>query len=254
MRNIKFIIYNYENMIEKIDLVDEKDSLRKKVIKIVNDYVDNTPEEDLKPYFRTLPDNHPFEITIEKNLVHKGYSSYFYLTEDEQIIFMTYYESLEKDWTIIEFENLINNGYITGDLDTIYVSIPSGLGGGWHPEYVVTILTTVSKIILPLLGTYSLNKIKKKIFMRKMKKVAKRWVEKHGVRGAKQIREFIDRKGEWQIERLKKSLNIDEEIAVLFLSSLGYELKGNKWEKSYSENAIEKRKKWEEYSEKNYLY
>lgn len=254
MKKIKFIIYSYENSIEKTKLIDENESLREQVIEIVNEYVNNTPEEDIKPYFHKLREDFPLEITLEEAVLHQSYSSHFYVTENKKIVFMTFYESLEKDWTIFEFENLISSGYMEGDTNTVYVSIPSGLGGGWGPDYNLTILTTVSKMILPFLGKHFFKKMNNILFMHKMKKVAKIWVEKHGVRGAKQIREFIDRKGEWQTEKLKCALDIDEETAVLLLISLGYELKQNYWKKSYSSRAIENRKKWEEYSEKNYLY
>lgn len=254
MKNIKFIIYSDKNSIEKTKLVDEQESLRKQVIGIVNEYVNSTPKEDIKPYFRTLDDGFPLQITLEESLLHQAYSSNFYVTKNKKIVFMTFYESLEKDWTISEFENIIKDGYMEGNTDTVYVAIPSGLGSGPEPDYYITILTTVSKMILPFLGKHCYKKIKKKFFMHKMKRVAKIWVEKHGVRGAKQIREFINRKGEWKTEKLKVALDIDEETAVLFLTSLGYELKGNIWKISYSESAIDHRKKWEEYSEKNYLY
>lgn len=254
MKKVKFIIYSYENSIEKTKLIDENESLREQIIEIVNGYVSNTPEEDIKPYFHKLREDFPLEITLEEAVLHQSYSSHFYVTENKKIVFMTFYESLGKDWTISEFQTLISSGYMEGNTNTIYVSIPSGLGGGWEPDYNLTILTTVSKMILPFLGKHFFKKIKKIFFMRKMKRVAKIWVEKHGVRGAKQIREFIDRKGEWQTEKLKDALDIDEETAVLFLTSLGYELKQDLWKKSYSDSAIEFRKKWEEYSEKNYLY
>lgn len=90
--------------------------------------------------------------------------------------------------------------------------------------------------------------------MRKMKKIAKHWIEYQWVRGAKQIRIFIDNNGEWRTEELKKCLDIDEEVATNLLISLGYELEGNTWHKSYSDKAINNRKRWEEYSEHNYIY
>ena len=254
MKNVKFIIYSFESSIEKTKLIDENESLREQVIEIVNEYVDNTPEEDIKPYFHRLSKDFPLEITLEEAVLNQSYSSHFYLTENKKIVFMTFYESLQKDWTISEFENLINGGYLEGNTNTVYVAIPSGLGGGWETDYKIIILKTISKIILPVLGKSLFKTIKKRLFMRKMKRVAKIWVEKHGVRGAKPIREYIDRKGKWQTEKLKDILEIDEETAVFFLTSLGYELKGNFWKKSYSDSAIEHRKKWEEYSEKNYLY
>ncbi|AYG01459.1 hypothetical protein [Lactococcus allomyrinae] len=256
MKKVKIVIVLFANSpkgsFEKEELVDEKDSLRSVAIKLNNEYVSNIPEEEREGYQRILSSTNPLGITVEKESPYNG--TFFYFNDEEEVMFMTLYEFLERDTTIFEIENLISKGYLNGTSDIIYVYVPNGLGSGPELDYVKILLSTFSKVVLPVVGGFFAKKIKKIIFMKKMKKRAKYWVENRGVRGAKQIRAFIDIKGEWLTEDLKKCLAIDEEIATTLLKSLGYELSGDIWYKSYSEEAIINRKRWEEYSEHNYMY
>lgn len=250
MKTVKFIISNVEEYIEKDKIVEEAESLRKVIISINNEYVNNTPIEVRKKYFTILQENHPLDISVNKEFN----GIYFFINKEEQVVFLTLYEHLERDTTISELENLISKGYLNGTTDTVYVKLPQGLGSGQTPDYLSIILTSVSKLVIPVVGGIFTKKIKQFLFMRKMKKIAKHWIEYQGVRGAKQIRIFIDNNGEWRTEELKKCLDIDEEVATNLLISLGYELEGNTWHKSYSDKAINNRKRWEEYSEHNYIY
>lgn len=148
MKTVKFIISNVEEYIENDKIVEEAESLRKVIISINNEYVNNTLIEVRKKYFTILQENHPLDISVNKEFN----GIYFFINKEEQVVFLTLYEHLERDTTISELENLISKGYLNGTTDTVYVKLPQGLGSGQTLDYLSIILTSVSKLAIPVVG------------------------------------------------------------------------------------------------------
>ncbi|HCT9607778.1 TPA: hypothetical protein OUC84_002910, partial [Enterococcus faecalis] len=92
----------------------------------------------------------------------------------------------------------------------------------------------------------NLKNLQYKLKYKDIQKIAEYWVNKQGIRSSRQLREFIINKGNWELNELAINLNISQEYAMILLESLGYELKDNQFVPSYSEEAIRRRKIWEE--------
>lgn len=251
MKKIKFIFSN-PNMedIEKLIAIDENKSLRIAAIEVYNNYLEHNIDVKDKVNFVPLPLNTPIEISMNRKNKKELRYLYFYLNEQKEVIFLDRYAVLMRDWTISELNMLINKGYLDADLTTLYISFPKGLGASPGVDISIRLATEVGKKIAPVIIKMIFGKFRKKLYLRKLKKVSKIWVEKHGVRTARTLRLYIDERGKWELSNLKSDLSIDEQTAVYLLTSLGYELEGNYWCKSYSDEAINNRRNWEENDER----
>lgn len=141
-----------------------------------------------------------------------------------------------------------HNGHIKSDISIVYVAVPQGLGAGYYEE-TIKILTFLLfegfKELLVSSGKSALRASIIKIKNRDIQKIAEQWVKKQGLRAARQLRLFIVNKGNWELNELAINLNITQEQAMLLLESLGFELRGNQYIPSYSEEAIQRRLDWE---------
>lgn len=246
MKKIKFIFSNPDmEDIEKLVEIDENKSLRLAAIEVYNNYLEHNIEVKDKVNSDPLALDTPIEIYMYRKNKKELRYLYFYLNEQNEVIFLDRYAVLMRDWTISELSTLINKGYLDADLTTIYISFPKGLGASPGADIITRLAIEVGKKLAPVIAKKIFGTVQKKLYLRKLKKTSKIWVEKHGVRTARSLRLFIDERGKWELNKLKKDLSIDEQTAVYLLTSLGYELEGNYWCKSYSEKAVSNRRHWE---------
>ncbi|HDT8167238.1 TPA: hypothetical protein RD694_000562, partial [Enterococcus faecalis] len=123
-------------------------------------------------------------------------------------------------------------------------------GPGSFLEVIINNLSNIMfQVFLALAVDYvkdNLKNLQYKLKYKNIQKIAEYWVNKQGIRSSRQLREFIINKGNWELNELAINLNISQEYAMILLESLGYELKGNQFAPSYSEEAVRRRKIWEE--------
>ncbi|WP_154081027.1 hypothetical protein [Enterococcus faecalis] len=142
-------------------------------------------------------------------------------------------------------------GHIKNDISVIYIFVPQGLGGpGPFSELAVNFITQfLSDLLSGVAVDYVNNKIKNtftKKVNKEMQLIAMYWIKNQGMNSPQQLRTFITEKGNWELKELATNLNISQEFAMELLISLGYELSGDRYIPSYTEEAIQHRKKWED--------
>ncbi|KST88988.1 hypothetical protein LKF67_1859 [Lactococcus lactis subsp. lactis] len=232
--------------------VDEKESLRNITIDIIKEAIDKG--YDLPTIIDGINPKSGFQITTDPDEIGKSVSDRVYLMENGEVHFLTFYESLRKDWTLEELNELNSNGFLAGNIDTIYLAYPFGLGGGFQSEFINIMATAIITVITEESikgGAKLVLKTAKNFFNRKkIKKIVEKWVKFNGISEAKQIREFIEKKENWSTQELAVSLGISERFAMTLLNSVGYDLSDNSWFKSYSSDAEIRRNSWIEKVEK----
>lgn len=142
------------------------------------------------------------------------------------------------------------NNYINGNSSEIIYSIPGGMGAAGPSQWLelaeqIGAVIGLGKIAYDgAVGTKRL--IKDKLLDREIQKIAKYWQKNNGVHHISQLRYFISLKGSWKLSEIEKQLHLSEEFAIKLLIALGLECEGEVWIPSYSDEAIQRRKKWEE--------
>lgn len=263
MKRVEFIydthVHGGSKIYREVRMVDEDTPLRMEAFEIVKNAYDKG--DDIVNFNLQSRDTKiGIDITTKENGLQSDYDKRFYFDKKGEVHFLEFQELLHYDWTISELDFLNKNDFLEGNTSKIYLYIPGGLGSG--PEFDIVgqitehLFTVLSQVSVEMLAAYALKKgigmIKNKIKYDDIQKVVKRWVKNNGVRESKQIREFISQKGNWKTEELQKTLRVSEELAVILLLSLGFELKENNWVRSDSESALNKRNEWFEDYEKLY--
>lgn len=174
----------------------------------------------------------------------------YYFNERDVVIFIDSNEKSIHNWTLEELKKLKYNEHIKNDISVVYVAICQGLGAGFDEGLLIFLIKSfIFEIFRELLvskGKSILKSYISKIKKRDIQKIAEQWVKNQGLRSARQLRLFIVNKGNWKLNDLANNLNITQEQAMLLLESLGFELQGNQYLPSYSDEAIHRRKNWEE--------
>jgi predicted XRE-type DNA-binding protein len=232
--------------------VDEEESLRNITISIIKEAIDKG--YDLPTIINDINPESGFQITTDPDEIGKSVSDRVYLMENGEVHFLTFYESLRKDWTLEELDELNSKELLIGNIDTVYIAYPIGLGGGPHFDLANILITAIISVIAEE-GVKGLAKLTiknaKNLFIRnEIKKIVEKWIKFNGISDAKQIRKFIEKKENWSTQKLAVSLGISERFAMVLLNSVGYELSDNSWFKSYSTDAEIRRKNWIEKVEK----
>ncbi|KGF77096.1 hypothetical protein [Lactococcus lactis] len=226
-------------------MVDENESLRNIAIDIIKIAIKNGYDKNI--FEKELESKPGLQISTNKEVIGKAASS-FYFGNNGEVIFLSFYESLEKDWSVSELDYLYEGGYINNNTDIIYIAYPMGLGAGIVSDLVNIISSHLLDVIL---GEIVLNgvgivktQVKNKKIENQIKNIAKRLVEKNKLKSLKQLREIIESKESWELDDFKKILTLEEREAIMILDSLGYELSENSWYKSFSAEATGKRERW----------
>lgn len=175
----------------------------------------------------------------------------YYFNDKEEVVFFKDLEKFEYNWTLEELNRMKQKGYIKNDISTIYITLPQ-FGGAGDAGGLQLIQDLFYNHLLDLAIGYGLSftvvKGKKVISdykLRKIRKIAKYWVHEDSLRHIWQLKNFIIQKGTWEIEELSQKLRIEQEFSQILLVSLGYELQGNMYIPSYSDEAIQARKSWD---------
>lgn len=256
MKQVKFIYNTASHGGEHIYTVekniDEKESLRN----VTNDIVKEAANKgfDFPRFKEGIETDSLVQITTDANEIGKGVSDRVYLMENGEVHFLTFYESMSREWTLEEFEDLNSKGFLSGNISTVYIAYPSGLGGGFNPNFVNLVTDAIINIILEegIRGGAKLAiKTAKELFSRnEIKKVVEKWDKFNGISEARQIRAFIEKKESWRTQELANRLGTSERFTMALLNSVGYELSDNSWFKSYSTDAEIRRNNWKEKVEK----
>lgn len=151
--------------------------------------------------------------------------------------------SLYRDRSIAEIDELVNAGYIKGDMRTIVVSAPMGIGAAGMEPIFNWIGFLVDTFALSSMTVGGLNIFKIWIASRKARRIAKVW-KNNGIKYPEDLREFIDTKAGWGLHEVKKRLCLDDEYATKLLGALGLEPVGNEWRLTHSKVSIQNRKRW----------
>ena len=178
----------------------------------------------------------------------------YYFNEKNEVIFLDIFDNVKHNWKLKELKNLKEKGHIRNDISVVYIYVPKGMGAaagaGSFLEVIINNLSNIMfQVFLALAVDYvkdNLKNLQYKLKYKDIQKIAEYWVNKQGIRSSRQLREFIINKGNWELNELAINLNISQEYAMILLESLGYELKDNQFVPSYSEEAIRRRKIWEE--------
>lgn len=174
---------------------------------------------------------------------HSTFGIKYGLNTDGSIVILDNYEPLHHDWTLNEIEQLVRNDYVKGDAYFIYITIPIGLGApGAEVFNLIGFLN--DSLSLGVIGWRALKSISSLWRYRELRKIIKQWQRKNGIRYPRQIREFLEQKGEWRLSEVKKRLSLNEEWAIALLDGLGYEPVKNTWRLTQTKHSIKKRKSW----------
>lgn len=171
-----------------------------------------------------------------------GFGIKYGLDSDGSVRILEDYTPLKNDWTLSEIKEMISSGYIRGDYRTIIVAAPVGLGADFNDifDWVGFLADTIEIIGV----SYSITRYIS-VFVQnwRIRNIIRKW-KSNGIQCPRQVREFIDTKGDWALKEVKKRLALDEEQAIKLLDSLGLEPKGNVWRLTHSKGSIANRKRW----------
>lgn len=173
----------------------------------------------------------------------------YYFNEKNEVIFLDFYEKFTHNWKLKDFKKMKNSGHIKNDISLVYIAVAQGLGAVDGYEELIKILTS---FLLGLFQNFLISSAEGtirtailKIKNKDIQKVTEQWVNVQGLRATRKLRLFIVKKGNWELKELAINLNTTQEMAMLLLESLGYELQGNQYMPSYSKEAIQRRLDWE---------
>ncbi len=198
--------------------------------------------------YKDIDSTIPLSVSLHPNYSkskggHSTFGIKYGLNIDESIVVLEGYEPLHHDWTLSEIAQLVRSGYIKGDINHIYISIPMGLGApGAEVFNFIGFLN--DSLALSVIGWRALKSISSLWRYRELRKIIKQWQRKNGIRYPRQIREFLEEKGEWRLSEIKKRLSLNEEWALALLDGLGYEPVKNTWRLTQTKHSIKKRKSW----------
>lgn len=172
-----------------------------------------------------------------------GFGVKYAINEDGTIRVLSGFEPLYHDWTLSELQELIDNNYVKGDLSIIIAVIPVGIGAtGW--EAIFSWVDFMANTLFLYTTTKSVfGKFKRLLIDWNIRNTVKLWIS-NGIKYPEQLREFIDVKGEWKLDEVKKRLKLSDEYAIKLLYALGFEPVGDSWRITHSKKSITNRKRW----------
>ncbi len=228
--------------------VASDDSVRRTMISVIREAI--TAGVKVHNWVEQAGDDLPLSIYFVSDTVNDAQSGYeksgfgikYSLNEDGSIVVLDGYAPLHYDWTFGILDKLASEGHVKGDSRRLIVGTPSELGGGelgvfeWF-GFLASLDTLVR------LSRAGMQNIREGVQLRDVRRVAEDW-QKRGIEYPHHLREFIDTKGVWDLVVLKRRLRLDDEYAILLLSSLGYEPVRNTWKLTHSKDSIKKRKAW----------
>lgn len=223
------------------------DSIRETAISVINEAAENGVEvydngihgdaEAISIYISSLDIKN-----VHDGWEKSGFGLRYSLNEDGAVRFLNNYDPLRHDWTLSELNEIVAAGYIDGDITTIIVGRPIGLGAA--AEEIFDWLGFISDTFNIVVSVGGVGVITKNFFENlKIRKIVKAW-KKNGMKYPQQLRDFIDTKGGWKLDEVKKRLKVDDEHAIKLLQALGLEPKGNEWRLTHSKQSIRNRKNW----------
>lgn len=209
MKQVKFV-YSTISHEEKPHIfivyknVDEKESLRNITIDIIKEAVDKG--YGLPAIKDGINPKSGLQITTNMDEISKLVSDRVYLMENGEVHFLTFYESLRKNWTLEELDKLNSKRFLIGNISTIYIAYPFGLGTGFIPDYFGILATSIIngfiEVGVKALFEHSFQKNKEFLSRKEIKDTVKKWIDFNGVSETKQIRKFIEKKRELESPKI----------------------------------------------------
>lgn len=262
MRKIKFVQHlsrqnnaeegPKEYLFESVRFINDKSDLHKVCIDVMKEAVENGVEDFATKVYLERYDSAssiPPSIGYTNDEKEGIQFSKLRLLENGEIYFFERYAYLDYSWTLKEFQELFDNGYIKGNKEEIHFVVPEGRG-----SLGISFLPLIEQLSIVIeVGNFGIksyifvkNKIIRFLQNRKIRKIAIHWERENGIHHIAQLREFISLKGSWKLNEVEKRLKLSQEYATKLLDALGLECHKDIWVPSYSEDAIKKRKRWEE--------
>lgn len=248
---IKFIFDNYSSsenrrLYETERVLGSNDSIRMASLSVANEAI----KHGLVDYENEVGDERAIAMYVSSKKItdagtgykESGFGLKYSINKDCTIRILSGYEPLHHDWKLSELEELINDGYIEGDITKLIVVLPTGLGAGLQDVFNwVGFLANILQVVTATGGIFMW--FKRLIVSYKIRKVVRLW-QTNGIKYPEQLREFIDTKGEWGLSEIKKRLKLTDEYAIKLLDALGLEPKANSWRLTHSKKSISNRKQW----------
>lgn len=264
-KSVEFVFDNYSASMKRgfykvVKTMSSEDSVREVGLTIAKEAV----KQGLVTYSTDIDDDRAIAIYVssdqitnaEKGYAQSGFGIKYGINSDGSISFMSDFEPLHRNWRFSEIEELVSEGYIDGDSSKLIIGLPTGIGAT-PQEYFEWFSFMMDVVAAINLSARVFGNTRKTVANRKIRRIIKLWNE-NGIHYPRQVREFIDTKGEWKLEEVKKRLKLDEEYTIKLLTSLGYEAQGNSWRLTHSKDSISHRKRWmrneKKYSKANQIY
>ncbi len=193
-------------------LIHEEEHLRRKL----HDYCNELCEIEFLGKYRK---DTPIGIQLKNSDMCK-YCEPFYINHRGNIIPLGDYYYLHN-WTYTELVNLRNEGLTSGNIDTIVVNRPMGLGGGEDIIQNIAYQVFINMIIkiLDLLFKRCSDYIMMKYYEKKHKKHITTELQK----------EILARKNKWKIEKIQNYFCLSKREAERLLHEMGYEYQNGYW-------------------------
>lgn len=121
--------------------VDEKESLRNITIDIIKEAIDKG--YDLPTIIDGINSESGFQITTDPDEIGKSVSDRVYIMENCEVHFLTFYESLSRDWTLEELDELNSKEFLVGNIDTVYIAYPFGLGADFISDFFNILINSI---------------------------------------------------------------------------------------------------------------
>ncbi|NBJ47222.1 hypothetical protein C6N01_13525 [Enterococcus faecalis] len=240
--------FNIDNAYKIVREVSDSDSVTEIAKEVIVEY-----NNSMNGRFKGITKQIPVGLCFNPESGQKYYETFpdFYFNKKNEVVFFNFSDKLEYNWSLKELKNMKRAGHIKNDISVIYIFVPQGIGGpGPFTEFAVNFLTQfLSGLLSEVAVDYVNNKIKNAFTKKETKeiqRIANYWVKNQGVHSPQQLRTFITKKGNWELKELATNLNISQEFAMKLLICLGYEFSDNQFIPSYTEEATQHRKKWED--------
>lgn len=184
-------------------------------------------------------------INFKWPIVVKLYGSDSYinygLNRNGNLKLLTREESTYYDWTYGEIKELNANGIINGNAKHITVEFLEGLGAAgengleWSLEDIISFIKLIAAAV----------KIGHKITEKITTQNSIRIVKENGFESPKDIRNVIERKNIWTLQKIRRLFHADDILAITYLTGLGFVNQGEYW--IYDTNnpsSLKARAKW----------
>lgn len=222
--NIKFLFDNCSNgetreFYETERVLEPSDSVRQAAISVINEafahgikvYGEgvNNKEDAISIYISS-----PTINDVETGYEESGFGIKYSLNKNGAVRMLNGYYPLSHDWKFSELEELVTQGYISGDTAKLIVGRPIGLGAA--PQDLFDWLGFASNVFtLAGVTNIALRRLKSIVVDCQIRKIVALW-SKNGIKYPEQLREFIDTKGEWSLAEVKNALDLTRNMLLCF--------------------------------------